>query len=133
MLLGLLFVAIVVPLRVVVAALFRHAVLHETLKDATRVGFSLVPTLVFTLVLADILRERYALPSHLLGALVVFTLVNTALPGAFLRTPPPEFDTPEVPRTPEQLSLFPRASAVEPTVEASPPSRDSGTLLAPPE
>lgn len=97
-LLGLAFVVIAVPLRVGIVAGFRRFALNEPWRDGTRVGLSLVPTLVFTLVLADILKERYALSSHLFGALVVFALVNTALPGFILRASPPEFAEPEAPR-----------------------------------
>lgn len=97
-LLGLAFVVVAVPLRVGIVAGFRRLVLRESWRDGGRVGLSLVPTLVFTLVLADILRERYALSGHLFGALVVFALVNTALPGFLLRAAPPEFAEPEAPR-----------------------------------
>lgn len=97
-LLGLVFVAIAVPLRVAVVAGFRRVALGEPWRHGARVGLSLVPTLVFTLVLADILREQFALSPHLFGALVVFALVNTALPGFILRTAPPEFAEPEAPR-----------------------------------
>jgi Kef-type K+ transport system membrane component KefB len=98
-LLGLAFVAVAVPLRVGIVAGLRHVVLREPLRDGRRVGLSLVPTLVFTLVLAEILKERYALSPHLFGALVVFALVNTALPGILLHTPPPDFAEPQAPRS----------------------------------
>ncbi len=94
-LLGLGFVALVVPLRIGVTAYYRNRVLSEPFGQGVRVGLSLVPTLVFTFVLADILHERFGLPDHLFGALVIFALVNTALPGFFLRLPPPEFAAPE--------------------------------------
>lgn len=97
-LLGLAFVVITVPLRVAVTAGYRRFALGESWRDGVRVGLSLVPTLVFTLVLAEIMRDRYGLSPHLFGALVVFALVNTVLPGVILRAPPPEFDEPEAPR-----------------------------------
>ncbi len=56
-----------------------------------------------------VLQERFALSDELFGALVVFTLVNTLLPGFLLRTPPPEFDTPEVPPAPARLMARPVA------------------------
>jgi Kef-type K+ transport system membrane component KefB len=97
--LGLAFVAIAVPLRVAIVAGFRSLALGEKKEDSVRVGLSLVPTLVFTLVLADILRERYALPDHLFGALTVFALLNTAIPGFVLRSAPPDFVAPDAPRS----------------------------------
>jgi len=84
-LLGLAFVAVSVPTRVGVVAAFRRMALGEPLRSGTRVGLSLVPTLVFTLVLAGILRERFGLSDRLFGALVVYALINTTLPGVALR------------------------------------------------
>lgn len=95
---GLALVAVTVPLRVGVVAAYRRATLAEPWRDAGRVALSLVPTLVFTLVLADIARARFGLPSDLFGALVIFALVNTTLPGLLLRAPPPDFVAPEAPR-----------------------------------
>ena len=97
-LLGLAFTAVTVPLRVGLVVGFRRLVLAEAPRDGLRVGLSLVPTLVFTLVLADILKEQHAISPHLFGALVVFALVNTVLPGLLLRAAPPEFAEPEAPR-----------------------------------
>jgi Kef-type K+ transport system membrane component KefB len=99
-LLGLALVVVTVPLRVGIVAAFRRRALGEPWGGGARVGLSLVPTLVFTLVLADILRERYELSSHLFGALIVFALVNTALPGLLLRAAPPAFEEPQAPRDP---------------------------------
>jgi Kef-type K+ transport system membrane component KefB len=97
--LGLAFVALAVPLRVGTVVAFRMLALGEKRQDSARVGLSLVPTLVFTLVLADILRERYALPDYLFAALTVFALVNTAIPGIVLRSVPPDFIAPDAPRS----------------------------------
>lgn len=97
--LGLAFVLIGVPVRVGLFALYRRVVMTEPFRDGAKIGLSLVPTLVFTIVLADILRERYALPDALYGALLVYAFVNTAIPGFILRKAPlMEFDRPEAPR-----------------------------------
>jgi Kef-type K+ transport system membrane component KefB len=114
-LLGLGFVLVVVPLRIITVAGFRRLVLGESWRDGVRVGMSLVPTLVFTLVLADILRERYALPPHLFGSLVVFALVNTALPGLVLRAAPPDFVEPEMPRSRPPPKMAVTNSFVDPS------------------
>jgi hypothetical protein len=50
-----------------------------------------LPTLVFTIVIADILRERFGLSPDLYGALIVYALVTTAIPAIFLGASP-EFD-----------------------------------------
>lgn len=82
--LGLLFLVIAVPIRVATVAFHRRWVLGESLKEAARVGLSLVPTLVFTMVIASILIERYHVDRTIHGALIVFALGNTLLPGLFL-------------------------------------------------
>lgn len=95
--LAALFLLFAVPLRVLIVGLHRRLALGEPMKKGMRVGTSLLPTLVFTMVLAEILRERFAAGPELIGALVVYALVNTLVPGFFLRLPLPEYDTPEVP------------------------------------
>lgn len=114
--LGLGLVAAVVPLKVLVVSVHRRLSLREPVRDGARVGLSLVPTLVFTIVIADILRERYALPPQLYGALLVYTLANTTLPGLLLRAPPPEFDAPEAPpsHAPAPVDNAPAAVASPP-------------------
>lgn len=84
-LIGLALVALVVPLRIGTVALLRWLLLREPIKEAGRVGLALVPTLVFSLVLANILRESYGLAPDLFGSLVVFALLCTAVPGFVLR------------------------------------------------
>lgn len=91
-------VAILVPLKVVVVASHRRIALKEAFSRGARVGISMVPTLVFTIVLADILRDRFALSGELYGALILFTVINTAIPGFVLHAPPPAFEAPTIPR-----------------------------------
>lgn len=88
---GLGLVVVFVPLRVAALALHRRYVLREDVVGGRRVGIAMVPTLVFTLVLSDILRA-YAAPQALVGALIVYTVVNTVIPAFALRTAPPEFE-----------------------------------------
>ena len=97
--LGLLLLVVFVPLRVGVTVLHRKLRLKETLAAGRRVGVALVPTLVFTLVLVQILREEYAASETLLGALVLYTVLNTMLPAVVLGTAPPTFEEPEAPDT----------------------------------
>lgn len=114
--LGVLLVAAVVPTRVAVVAVMRRLTLGEPSHEGARVGLSLVPTLVFTIVLADIMQQRYQLPDRLYGALLIFTLTNTTLPRLVLRSPPPEFDTPELAR---EVAPPPAAPSAAPERAAS--------------
>lgn len=92
---------IVLPVRVFRVAAHRVVALSEPWRVGARVGIAVLPTLVFTIVIAGILLERYHLSPTLFGALIIFTVANTLLPGLLLRLPVPEFDTPEAPRPPE--------------------------------
>lgn len=91
-------VAVLVPLKVGVVAVHRRIVMKEPLSTGARVGVSMVPTLVFTIVIAGILRDQFALSGELYGALILFTVINTAIPGIVLHAPPLEFEAPTVPR-----------------------------------
>ena len=48
---------------------------------------SLLPTLIFTLVLAGILRERFRIDDVVFGALLVYAAVTTILPSLVFRMP----------------------------------------------
>lgn len=86
--LGLLLTALVVPLRVAMVWLQRRVLFRGEHRHSTfRVSVALTPTLVFTLVLAEILHSRFGLSGTLTGALVLYTTLNTLLPSLLLRAP----------------------------------------------
>jgi Kef-type K+ transport system membrane component KefB len=87
----------VLPLRLVTVLLHRRKALGETTWASMRVAVPMLPTLVFTLVIAGILRDRFALHPSLFGGLIVYTLLNTALPSLLLRAPTPAYDAPSLP------------------------------------
>lgn len=123
-----LLLLVVVPLRIGPSAIHRKIVLKHPLRTGARIGTAMIPTLVFTIVIAGILLERFNLPPVLYGALVVFTLANTLIPGFFLRMPPPEFATPRVSRMDEI-----EAASVPPGVPSADGSgRQHGGQAGPP-
>jgi Kef-type K+ transport system membrane component KefB len=83
-----------VALRIGVVAIHRRLALDEPLADGARVGVSLAPTLVFTLVIAELLRDNFGAPAPVFGGLVIYALVNTLIPSVVLKAPPPLFDQP---------------------------------------
>lgn len=91
---GVLFVVIVIPLRLLFTIMHRRISLQESFSKSLPVALSLLPTLVFTLVLAEILRDRYQVSSTIFGGLIVYTVINTMIPGFILRVPPPDYDAP---------------------------------------
>lgn len=94
---GVGFLAIVVPLRVAITMLHTRVSLGAPFTDGWRMGTGLIPTLVFTLVIAEILRDRFGVPDWLFGGLVIYALGNTMIPGFVLRQPAPELDDPDLP------------------------------------
>ena len=98
--LGLAFLAVFVPLRVAVFTLHRRLALREPGSMSRRVSTMLVPTLVFTLVVTDLLRGGVGAPDYVLGALIVYTVLNTLVPAWFMGAPPPEFEAVEAPPAP---------------------------------
>jgi Kef-type K+ transport system membrane component KefB len=89
--LGAAFLAALVPLRIALVAVHRRFALGEPLGKGARIGVSMLPTLVFTLVIAAILAERFIVPRAVTGGLIIYTLGTTLIPGFALRLPPPEF------------------------------------------
>jgi len=85
---------VTVAARVALVAVHRRWALAEPLATGARVGVSLAPTLVFTLVIAELLRDSFGASPALFGGLVIYALANTILPTVLLRTPPPLFDQP---------------------------------------
>jgi Kef-type K+ transport system membrane component KefB len=94
---GVAFLGLVIPLRFTLTALHRRVALGERLELGLRVAVPLLPTLVFTLVIAEILRDRFGVPRMVFGGLMVYTLVNTLVPGLVMRGPPVDFVAPKVP------------------------------------
>lgn len=95
---GALFLAAGVPVRALAVALHRRLALREPWGQGMRIGLSLSPTLVFCLVLAEILRDRYAAPPELYGGLVLYALASSLVPVLTLHARPPEGDLPALER-----------------------------------
>ena len=88
--------ACVVPIRLASVALHRRTALKEPLTQALKVAVPMLPTLVFTLVIAAILRSEYDIPSWLFGGLIVYAFITTVLPALVTRAPPPDITLPPI-------------------------------------
>jgi Kef-type K+ transport system membrane component KefB len=84
---GLLIFVVVRPLWLLIVATLRRRQHGETLNQGMRVAWALMPTLVFTLVIAQILRDGFGLSSELFGGLIIYALCTTLLPLIALRLP----------------------------------------------
>ena len=85
--LGLLLSAALLPFRIIVLWVQRRFIQGESARGSLRVATALTPTLIFTLVLATILRDRFHITDTLYGALLVYATVSTLLPSLFLARP----------------------------------------------
>ena len=92
LIIGIALVVVVVPIRVAVVSLHRRHVLKESFALSLRPASAMIPTLVFTLVLVEILESKFSLSSAIAGGLVLYTVVNTAIPGFVLRGKPADFE-----------------------------------------
>lgn len=95
--LGLIFLAIAVPVRMLSVTGHRGLALGESQARSARIAVPMLPTLVFTLVIASILRDRFGISSTIFGALIVYTVCTTLIPGFLFGAPPPRYDAPELP------------------------------------
>jgi Kef-type K+ transport system membrane component KefB len=87
LLVGLGLTAIVLPARFGVIWIQRRWLFRDSSGSSLRVSMALMPTLIFTLVLATILHERFAIADSLYGGLLLYAFLNTLLPSLVLRTP----------------------------------------------
>ena len=124
LLVGLAITAIVLPLRVAVAWLQRRWLFGDSREGAMRVSVALAPTLVFTLVLAQILHARFAIPGALFGGLVLYTVLNTMLPSLVLKQTfdIDPLDASAAPPNPEEAIDPERISRAGSTPPSSPPA-----------
>jgi Kef-type K+ transport system membrane component KefB len=132
-LVGLGLLVVCVPIRVMLVAVHRRAAFRQPLRAGLPVALALTPTLVFTLVLAEILRDRFAAAPWLVGALIIYTVGNTLLPGFVLRGRAAELDVmqPDAladagdPATAHAGPPPPGSQATPPAVTLHPPARRS--------
>ncbi|MDQ6737911.1 MAG: cation:proton antiporter [Gemmatimonadota bacterium] len=95
MAIGLALVVLVIPVRIGITILPRRIGANQHASAARRVGFALVPTLVFTLVIVNILGSDFGVAQYVLGALVLYTVINTTIPAFVLKSSPPQFENVE--------------------------------------
>jgi len=110
--------AVVLPLRVGMIWLQRRLMFREERGKSLKVAVALAPTLVFTLVLANILHSRFDLSGVLFGALILYTTLNTLLPSLLLRAP---FDVDlldDRPRAHPEDRMRAEGAAAKPSTEA---------------
>ncbi len=89
---GAAFFAIGVSVRALLVWVHRRVVFRESFRESLLVSTPMMPTLVFTLVIAEILRKGFGAPPALVGGLILYTILTSILPGFLLRAPLPEIE-----------------------------------------
>ncbi len=122
---GLAITVVFISLRLGEVALHRRIVLKERPQEGAKIGVALLPTLVFSLVCTELLRERFIVPEYLLGGVIIYTILNTLFPGFVLKVPPPNFETPHLDPPPgfEPTHAEMPASFERPQLDPPPASR----------
>ena len=125
---GVALVAIAIPVRLGVVAAHRRLATGENWETGMRLSVAMLPTLVFTLVIAQILKgdAQFALPDYLFGALIVYALISTLIPTYLLRDDAAQDETVGEPvdeATPGATE--PRASEPEAAAEEQAPAEEA--------
>jgi Kef-type K+ transport system membrane component KefB len=81
---GLVLAACIIPVRLGVVWLQSRFMKHRGHRGSLRVSIALTPTLIFTLVIAEILRENFSVSPPLYGGLLVYAAITSLLPSLAL-------------------------------------------------
>jgi Kef-type K+ transport system membrane component KefB len=81
---GFALAALVIPVRLAVVWLQSRFMQHRGHRGSFRVAVALTPTLIFTLVIAEILRESFSISPALYGGLLVYAAIASILPALVL-------------------------------------------------
>lgn len=82
-LLGLIFIVIFVPLRIILTSTSLKYILKDFINKPYQISLSLMPTLIFGLVCAGALRKKGEVEAVLIYALIFYTLISSLLPSIF--------------------------------------------------
>ncbi|MFK8137790.1 MAG: cation:proton antiporter [Bdellovibrionales bacterium] len=91
---GLLFFAIFVPLRYLSVILSIRWFLPECWDGRKEISISLMPTLIFGLVISTILKDRFGVSDDIVFGIVLYSILTSILPAIrFKKAPPDVYDT----------------------------------------
>lgn len=87
---GLAFLGIFIPLRIFNTYSNMKFFMQDFWPDRKEITVSLLPTLIFGLVMAQIAKERFEVPLEIISGLVIYTLVSSVIPAFIFKKVPPE-------------------------------------------
>ncbi|MCO4793892.1 MAG: cation:proton antiporter [Bacteriovoracaceae bacterium] len=93
LILGLIFIGVFIPLRVVSVLISVKFFVKNFWHNKFKISLSLIPTLIFGLVILSILKENFDIDKRILSGLLLYTIVSSIIPSiAFKKAPPEVFD-----------------------------------------
>jgi Kef-type K+ transport system membrane component KefB len=85
LIIGLVFLAVFVPIRLLSMVSSVRLFEEEKLKRVLQISISLLPTLVFGLVIASILKQEFSISKPLFHGLIIYTVIVSTLPALVLK------------------------------------------------
>ena len=94
LILGILISSVFIPIRILSVVLSIKYFIKDFWQDRMKISMSLIPNLIFGLVVIGILKERFNVEAYILSGLVIYTLLASILPAIYFeKTPPENYDS----------------------------------------
>lgn len=87
---GVGLILIFIPLRIFTVVLSIKYFIKNFWDDRLKISVSLVPNLIFGLVIIGILKDRFEVRTEILSGLAIYTLFSSIIPAVFFPKMPPE-------------------------------------------
>ncbi|MEZ4872053.1 MAG: cation:proton antiporter [Bdellovibrionales bacterium] len=87
---GVVFLLIFLPIRLAEVMSTIWLFIRGNLEDSLTISIPLLPTLIFGLVIATVLREQFEVSGYLVSGLIVYTIGSSIIPWFFLKKVSPE-------------------------------------------
>jgi Kef-type K+ transport system membrane component KefB len=87
---GILISLLFIPLRIIMVSLGIKYFKKGFWKDHLKISISLVPNLIFGLVIIGILKDKYNVDASILSALVIYTVLASIIPAVYFKKLPTE-------------------------------------------
>lgn len=93
LIIGATFLVIFLPIRFFSVFSTVWLFMKESWKNRIAIAIPLLPTLIFGLVIASIMREKFGASNELVSGLIIYTLGSSIIPWFFMeKTPPDSYD-----------------------------------------
>ncbi len=90
LIIGISFLIIFIPIRILVVHSSLKFFLKDFWKDRVEISTSLLPTLIFGLVIAGLLQENFKIDIKIISGLILYTLITSIIPAIIFKKNPPE-------------------------------------------